>query len=322
MTISSASAVSDQFVAGKNKFINGDFYWNQRNATSTTTNDSFVHDRWKNSVGSGGGTVTYSTQAFTPGTAPVAGYEGINYAQIVTASHSNTGDFGGLFQRIEDIRTLSGQTVTISFWAKAASGTPSVAVTLEQNGGVGGTTTSTPFGNVTLSTSWTRYAVTGQIPSVSGRTIGTNNNLTFFFFTSIGSGLTGYGTLGLQNATIGFWGMQIEAGTVATAFTTASGSIGGELALCQRYYQRQYFDVRIYSSSASANWSLPVSYSPMRISPTPAFVLAADYSNNITGTPTLSFGSANSINIISLRFVNTSIGDCYYGRLYELNAEF
>ena len=48
-------------------------------------------------------------------------------------------------------------------------------------------------------------------------------------------------SLGIQNSTFQIWGVQVEAastGSTASPFQTASGSIGGELALCQRYYYR------------------------------------------------------------------------------------
>jgi hypothetical protein len=44
----------------------------------------------------------------------------------------------------------------------------------------------------------------------------------------------------VSNETIDFWGIQVEAGSTATAFQTATGTIQGELAACQRYYYRIY----------------------------------------------------------------------------------
>jgi len=107
------------FAAGKNKIINGDFYVNQRNFTCTTSSTTFGHDRWR--LRSAGGTATYSTQAFTAGTAPVAGYEGTNFARLVTSGQSGTNDYASIEQPIEDVRTFAGQTVTVSFWAKAST---------------------------------------------------------------------------------------------------------------------------------------------------------------------------------------------------------
>ena len=41
---------------------------------------------------------------------------------------------------------------------------------------------------------------------------------------------------GAVNKTIDLWGLQLEAGSVATAFQTATGTIQGELSAAQRYY--------------------------------------------------------------------------------------
>ena len=47
-------------------------------------------------------------------------------------------------------------------------------------------------------------------------------------------------SLGIQSNTFDFWGMQVEYGSKATPFQTASGgSPQAELAMCQRYYYRQ-----------------------------------------------------------------------------------
>ena len=235
--------------AGKNKIINGDFKINQRNFTSTV-NNGYCFDRWSKSTS--GSTGTVSPQVFTPGAAPVAGYEGTNFLRLVTAGQSAAGDSAQISQFIEDVRTFAGQTITISFWAKANTGTPKVYVETYQIFGSGGSAAVIQTGTqITLSTSWARYSVTIAVPSISGKTIGTNSYLAVNFFTSAGSDLNSRtNSLGLQNFTFDFWGVQAEYGSKATPFQTATGTIQGELAACQRYYYRVTAD-RAFSVLAS-----------------------------------------------------------------------
>jgi hypothetical protein len=225
------------YAAGKNAIINGDFRVNQRGFTSSTS-QGYGFDRWRSTTN--GGTVTYSAQTFTAGTAPVAGYEGINFARMLTASQSAASDYAIFLQPMEDCRLFAGQTITVSFWAKAASATPKVAVEFVQNFGSGGSAdVNTYAGQVTLSTSWARYSVTGTVPSISGKTIGTGSSLSAYLWSSAGSTYNSRtGSIGIQNNTVDYWGVQIEAGSVATAFQTATGTLQGELAACQRYYWR------------------------------------------------------------------------------------
>ena len=78
----------------------------------------------------------------------------------------------------------------------------------------------------------------------------------------------------LRNGTYSFWGFQLESGSTATQFTTATGTIQGELAACQRYYWRntpnlQYKPISPMgyagsSTSFAVNFFNPV---PMRIPP-------------------------------------------------------
>ena len=226
-----------------NVIINGAFDINQRNFTSTTTSGTYGFDRWLCSYA--GGTSTYSAQAFTPGSAPAAAIEGTNYARVVTTGQSAAGDYTTFQQRIESVRTLAGQTATISFWAKAASGTPKVAVDTIQNFGIGGSPSAnvtTLAGQVTLSTSWARYSVTIALPSISGKTLGTTvgtNLLQIQLWLSAGSTWDSRtGTLGIQSNTFDIWGVQVEAGSTATPFRRNAPSIQAELAACQRYYYR------------------------------------------------------------------------------------
>jgi hypothetical protein len=271
------------YAAGKNKIINGDFGINQRNFTSVTTNLSFGFDRfWLNTTG---GTTTYTPQTFTPGAAPVVGYEATNFARLVTSGQSAASDRASLNQRIEDVRTFANQTATVSFWAKASTGTPSVSAELLQSFGSGGSSSVTAgVSKIAITSSWARYTATITVPSVSGKTIGSGSNLTLLLWTSAGSDFNSRSaSLGIQNVTIDFWGVQVEAGSTASPFQTATGTIQGELAACQRYYVRMvandafsYFGNTGYGNSttiAQIPVMLPV---PMRIYPS-----AIEYNANL-----------------------------------------
>lgn len=271
------------FAAGKNKILNGDFFINQRGFSSSTTSGDYTFDRWKIFASLNTGSATYSAQTFTAGTAPVTGYEARNYYRCVTSgtASANTASYSFFTQYIEDVRTFANQTVTVSFWAKAASGTPKIALELTQYFGTGGSPSSnvnTYGGQATLSTSWARYSITVAVPSITGKTIGTTANtsalLTSFWVTAGSDFNTRTGSLGLQDNTFDMWGFQIESGSVATPFQTATGTLQGELAACQRYYWRatagsiyQYFASGFAKSSTAATFTVinPVF---MRVAPT------------------------------------------------------
>jgi hypothetical protein len=241
-----------QYAAGKNKLLNGDFNINQRSFTSTTTHATVTFDRYRALLT--GGTSTLTNETFASGDVPITGYPATNYMRIVSSGQSAAGDRTALRNSIEDVRTLAGQTVTASFYAKSASGTPSVAVGVEQAFGTGGSTTvNANIGKTAISTTWTRYSMTVTLPSISGKTIGAGNNLGFRFWTSAGSDFnTETNSLGLQSADISVWGFQLEAGSFATPFQIATGTLPGELAACQRYY---------YRASASALYTILSTYS-------------------------------------------------------------
>jgi hypothetical protein len=228
------------FAAG-NVIINGAFDINQRNFTSTTT-EGFGFDRWAAYFADG--TTTYSRQVFTPGTSP-SGYEASSFARLQTSGQSATSAYAHLVTPLEDVREFAGQTVTLSFFAKAASGSPKIAIEFRQKFGSGGSPSpnlNTYAGQATLSTSWTRQTITFTIPSIAGKVIGTTANtssLDVVLWTSAGSAFADRtGSLSIQNNTFDIWGVQLEAGTVATPFRRNAPSIQAELAACQRYYEK------------------------------------------------------------------------------------
>jgi hypothetical protein len=276
--------------AATNAIINGAFEINQRGFTSSTVNTAFGFDRWL--AGLVDGTATYSAEAFSPGTGP-AGYESANFARLVTSGQTAASAVGHISQTIEDVRNFAGQTATVSFFAKAASGTPQMAVELQQFFGAGGSPSSDVFtlaGKVTLSTSWQRFDLTVAVPSISGKTIGTTKNtsgLRLRLFGSAGSDFNARtDSLGIQSNTFDIWGVQVEAGSTASDFRRNANSLQGELAACQRYYYREVaiaagsrFGVgyAVGASGASVLTSFPVQ---MRVAPTALETsgTAADYS--------------------------------------------
>ena len=298
------------FFAGKNKIINGDFgVWQRGTSFSTSGSLSYTADRFLAYM-DGNGTATTSQQTFTPGTAPVSGYEGTYFLrQAVTTKGTST--YIQWEQRIEDVRQFAGQTITVSFWARVNSGTVSpMNVQFFQAFGTGGSSAVyTSASTATLTSSWARYSFTFSIPSVSGKTIGTGSYLGLDVWLPFST-----------TTSVDYWGVQLEAGSVATAFQTATGTIQGELAACQRYYIRLNADTNYtYFATGSAqnsntlfvSTSLPV---PLRVTPAsidiPAlsnFFAEQSGSVSVTSLTAITLGSGGpSKNTLMLQVDKTS----------------
>jgi hypothetical protein len=269
----------------QNYLINSAFEINQRNFTSVT-GINYGFDRWQ-ITNTGDGTGTYSAQTFSSGQTPLSNYEFGSYARVVTTGQTQTTAQTRLNNRIEDVKTLAGKTVTVSFWAKAASGSPKVTVGLSQVFGTGGSTAvETNAGQVTLSTSWTRYVTTADLPSITGKTVGPSSQLLLALVVSAGSDVSiGFG-MGLQSNTFDIWGVQLEEGPVATPFRRNQPNIQAELAACQRYYVR-YAPTGAYQPvsfgfQATTTTAISVIHVPveMRIVPTVA-ISQMDWSDDV-----------------------------------------
>jgi hypothetical protein len=208
------------YAAGKNKIINGDMNIWQRGTTFTPSSTGFFYtaDRWVSYCYSAS-TNTVSQQAFTAGTAPATPYESQYFIRV-----NSTNTLNLLEQRIENVRNFANQSVTISFYAKSASA-QTITIYLSQVFGSGGSAGVDTSSTKAITTSWARYSVTLTMPSISGKTIGTGSYLANTF-------------TGAINNALDIWGVQVETGSTATAFQTATGTIQGELAACQRYYYR------------------------------------------------------------------------------------
>ena len=256
-TDSEASAgylpLSSPVTSYKNKLINGEFDIWQRGTTFSTSN-AYTADRWV-IVGASGQTVSVSQQSFTPGAAPVSGYEGTFFARLAwSGTPSGTYWFT---QRIEDVRTLAGQTVTLSFWAKASSTTSAFTPMFEQNFGSGGSSIVGTTGSaISLTTSWQRFTQTFSIPSISGKTIGTSSYLEVRPLV---------GSTAVTGNNIDIWGVQVENGNIATQFEQRH--ISDELRMCQRYYQsiaqwNTFWCTSVRQAAGPVNFIVPFRTSP------------------------------------------------------------
>jgi hypothetical protein len=102
---------------------------------------------------------------------------------------------------------------------------------------------------------------------MAGKTVGSGSYL------QIGV-LYAAANLSSGTATLDLWGIQIEAGSNATPFQTATGTFQGELAACQRYYFRTqtgsgnaYMGVTVAGSSTTTYANI-IMKQTMRVAPT------------------------------------------------------
>jgi hypothetical protein len=253
------------FAGGKNAVINADMAINQRNFSSSTADNSFIFDRWQGALS--GASATFSAQTFTLGTAPVAGYEAKNFARMAVTTGN---DYCRIQQKIESVRTLAGRTVTVSFWAKGTNPTTAgnVKFNYTQNYGTGGSPSASSLSSdytFVLTANWTRYSFTIALPSLAGKTLGTNGDDHLGLFFGQGSSTSA------DTYTLDLWGVQLETGSTPTPFQTASGgSPQAELAMCQRYYYRLTNATLAWGANYSTTVCRAAVYFPveMRITPT------------------------------------------------------
>jgi hypothetical protein len=217
-------------VSGKNAIINGGFDIWQRGTSVANSSVGYTADRY---FLQSYNAMTVSQQA----TGDTTNLPNITYSGRVQRNSGATGvNFVYFTQSIESLnaRQFAGKVVTFSFYARRGANFSGASNTIggEVLSGTGtdqsvlGYTGSTNVLSTSaiLTTTWQRFTFSGTVPA-------TSNELGFYI------GYTPVGTAGAADY-FEITGVQLEIGAVATPFSRAGGSIGGELALCQRYYVR------------------------------------------------------------------------------------
>ena len=250
MGINSALGSSALLPAGlgfRNKIINGDMRINQRAASTTSTNVSYLVDRWVMYAGSSLTSLNTSTDAPT-------GFTNSIYAECTTAS--GPASYHGIVQQIEGnnisdlgFGTAWAKPVVVSFWVKSTK--TGIANFSFANNGNSRTFTTTY--TIDVANTWEK-----KIIYINGDTSGTwltTNGMGLRLWWDLGS-TTSYNTTvntwvgtdsirtssqthnltATLNARLYLTGVQLEQNYQPTPFEQRP--IGVELALCERYYQK------------------------------------------------------------------------------------
>jgi hypothetical protein len=242
----------DLGISFKNRIINGNMVIDQRNAGASVSGNAYPVDRFQVIVSQSS---KLTAQQNAGSVTPPAGFT--NYLGITSSSAYSviSSDYFAIRQFIEGFNiadlgwgTANAQTVTLSFWVRSSlTGTFGGAL---QNSAQ---TRAYPYSyTISAANTWEYKTVT-----IAGDTTGTwltNNGQGIGLYFSLGTGSASLGTanawaassalaptgatsvVGTNGATFYITGVQLERGTQATTFTTAGGSYGAELALCQRYF--------------------------------------------------------------------------------------
>lgn len=307
--ITANSYNSGQLAGFRNVVINGNFdIWQRGTSFSFTSGSIYSADRWL-TVGNGSGQVgTISQQLFTPGQTDVPGEPAYFLRHAVTTAPTGQ-TYGGLIQNIEGVRTFAGQKVTVSFYAKAATTMTLPYVQLCQIFGTGGSPSATTYNNVatsiTIPTTWQKFSFTYTLPSISGKTIGTNGDDLLQLVFNLP-----------QNTTYTFdlASVQVELGAVSTPFERKTLAI--ETLLCQRYYQ-VLSRISVFRAAPGGHFGGGVTtatfLTKMRAFPS----LSLEYISGTTNTPIYSVTNSS----VTIWFVSGSTVGDYSVYNVLLNAE-
>jgi len=211
-------------IGRKNAIINGNFdIWQRGTSVTGQTSDQYLADRWY--FVDSGATYSYQQGSFTVGQTDVPN----NPKYFANLTITGADDSARLEQRIEDVYTFAGETVTLSFYAKYTSNAPTdFDVQIFQYFGSGGSTSvlTTAATGQTLTTSWQKFTYTISVPSISGKTVGSGSYLTIRPVIN-----TNNETFDYQLAQV-----QLEKGSVATDFEMQQP--GDILLQCRRYFHK------------------------------------------------------------------------------------
>lgn len=201
----------------RNKIINGLFNVWQRGVSFALSAPAYTADRWYVSLI---GNVT--RESFLPGESELMDNSKYYLKTNPTGSAS-------IEQRVESVWTLAGKQTTLTFWAKSKISGSTLSISIVQNFGAtltvsAGADVPTVVGTATLTTAWVKHTLTVTVPSIAGKTVGTDgDDYVALRFT-------------LPVDDISICNVQWEQGPLATDLELRP--YDEELRLCRRFYEQ------------------------------------------------------------------------------------
>ena len=314
-TINLLTSSTLSMAAGKNTIINGNFDIWQRGTSFTVS--GYTCDRW---YGVWTGTVTVSRQSSG---APVGSQY---YVRHLSGLNNSIVDF---WQYIEtaNVIPIQGKTVVLSFKLRRNATLVSdfayyVQKSATVDAGIAATWTTFQtgtFANASIPTGTTINDWYSASASFTIPTDGTANSIRIIVEPAAQMP---------NGASYDLAQVQLEIGSVPTTFTRAGGSIQGELAACQRYYQRFVAETSFgnigqgfASTTTLAYLQVPLK-TTMRVSPTVfdrSGCQISEYNAGFTtGTFAIYTNGTNS-NIATVSYTHGSAALTQY-RPYVLNG--
>lgn len=292
MTPATTRAVVET-IPRENLIIDGNFdHWFE--GTSQTSSGYGSDTMWYNSnVGS---TKTHSRQAFALGDTDTWDAPASYFSRTIVSSVAGASNGVYKAQKVEDVKKLAGRKVTLSFRAKADAA-KNIAVEAYQDFGTGGSPSSAVSGIgsqlVALTTAWQDFEITIDMPSILGKTLGSNNNnytAVNFWFDAGSSFGTRAASLGQQSGTFDIAQVKLEIGDYGTPFVAPDPTNGA--AQCARHFQQfsrtggasvALNPLGIGHVTAGPNSLYFVPLQPMRTAPSVSFSAPATFVAAITG---------------------------------------
>jgi len=214
---------------GGNYLINGDFgIWQRGSGFATPTDQAYFMDQWwYRQVGTACG-VSIGRVAAPLDLVPQVPYD---LRVAITIAPAGGICYVYIIQRIEDVRTLAGEKVTLAVDLQCDEADQDFDFYGWQNFGSGGSDEVHWLDSVDaeISTTRTRYSCVADCPSVSGKTIGAGSYSAMGVRLVVQNGDTPDFTVGR---------FMVNPGSTAQRFIPRPYEV--ELALCQRYYQKSF----------------------------------------------------------------------------------